>query len=164
MLIDLLEKSVGDAGWAFSTALSSLPSNAALARAYLVADKARFLPPTWSIPTIFVPAKARRAVDAGSAVAGINESIVHARRLLDRVEFRLEWSYEKAIEFSKSSDEYHSPYYLAIALLDEYERYIEKTMFRHLTAYRKLALINKKARKLDRDCQLVRGAMPFSWR
>lgn len=167
----------------FSESLSDIPVHNHLNGAYHKADMYAFAPPwslMWKIPSITVPREVQQVLRPDELVAELIARIARAREVIDQLRPDLDREIESIISFSpdptRPDPNLHpfvnathrhtpgyatswgfrfNPYRLAVALLDEYEGFIIKTMRGKESAFTKLSRIHRKTKKLEVNARLV---------
>lgn len=171
----------------FQNALSHVPIHNYLVRAYHDAGMSHLVPPDklwWHIPASAVPAKVRKLVRADLVISDAKQRIDRARQAIEKLRPHLDR--ERTITISHSPDRPYArlhasivvahrvqpgyapiwsyrfnPYILAVALLDEYERFIDKEAGSRRAPFTKLSRICQKAKELKNNADLISIA---AWR
>lgn len=168
--------------WKVREALSDIPTHNHLVDAYHDAVAYRFAPPwglMWKIPAIAVPSKVRRLVDAATVVTEMRRRISEARTAIDEFREVLDQEEQRMVVHVPDRPYAHlhpsvvverqvvptgyapgwiyqyNPYALVTTLLNEYERFIDKTMHSRLVPFTKVSRICEEAKRFNDSVQLL---------
>jgi hypothetical protein len=173
----------------FVEALSGNPTHNYLNQAYHDAGVHYLCPPPewhWRIPTFTVPLKVRRLLRAEDVVASLKGKIEKARTMIEEGKFYLNRETERHVYYSDGGphpelhpaievtphkvegtalgwDYAFNAYELAVALLGDYEQFIQDTVNSELSQFTKIARIHQEieSERYRESVGLVNTEMTF---